>query len=77
MSDSNGMATNDELHNLHGILARAHAKRIADGTATAADLKEAREFLKDNKIQQLAVPGTPMADLAASLPFAGTPDYAQ
>jgi hypothetical protein len=63
-----------ELNALHGALAHEFAKRIREGTATAADLAQARQFLKDNHIEQLAVPGSPISDLAGSLPFAGTPE---
>lgn len=43
-------------------------------TAPAAVLNAARQFLKDNGIETVLTPGTPTADLAASLPFAGSED---
>ena len=47
-------------------------KRIKEGTATAADLSCLRQFLKDNNVESLPVPGSPMAGLLADLPFAGS-----
>lgn len=46
-------------------------RRIREGAATAADLNVARAICKDADIQSLPTPGSAMADLAASLPFAG------
>lgn len=70
MSQSN-KASIGTLNDLHAVWAKTMHKRIAEGTATAADFREAREFLKDNKVQQLELPGTPLHDLSKSLPFAG------
>jgi hypothetical protein len=71
---SDGKAPVEQLNELHGALAKEFRKRIKEGTATAADLAQARQFLKDNHIEQLGVPGTPLDDLAKDLPFAGLPD---
>lgn len=60
-----------ELNELHALVAKSLADRIRSGEATAADLNVARAFLKDNHIEQLNVPGTPIGDLARTLPFAG------
>jgi hypothetical protein len=69
-------ATVKELHELHGILAKEFRKRIQDGTATAADLAQARQFLKDNNVETLATPDNPLGQLGAALtdglPFAGS-----
>jgi hypothetical protein len=46
-------------------------KMIREGTATAADRSCLRQFLKDNNVESLPVPGSPMASLLADLPFAG------
>jgi hypothetical protein len=46
-------------------------RRIREGEATAADLNVARAICKDADIQSLPTPGSVMADLAATLPFAG------
>lgn len=69
---SSGKASIDELHDLHGLLAREFNKRVREGTATAADLAQARQFLKDNNVEQAALPGTPLRSLADSLPFPDT-----
>jgi hypothetical protein len=62
-------ASVDDLNALHGLVARELAKKIRSGEATAADYSVATKFLKDNHIEQLAVAGSPMADLISSLPF--------
>ncbi|NCT81900.1 MAG: hypothetical protein GXC94_02040 [Comamonadaceae bacterium] len=64
-------ATKEALNALHGAFALELAKRIKDGTATAADLSVIRQFLKDNNVEALpGVPDTPMKALTDSLPFA-------
>ena len=69
-------ASTKELDALHGLVARELARKIKSGDFTAADLNVARQFLKDNGVEQAAIPGTPTHDLAASLPFAGGDTYA-
>lgn len=68
-------ASHDELNELHGLVARELARKIRTGDFTAADLNVARQFLKDNGVEQAALPGTPTHDLASTLPFAGTETY--
>jgi hypothetical protein len=68
-------ASIETLNLLHGIVAKKLLEKIRSGKATAADLNVARAFLKDNNIEQAHVPGTPMADLARDLPFAGADTY--
>ncbi len=58
-----------ELDELHALVARTLAKKIASGEATAADINVARAFLKDNNVEALAVPGSPLGALAGTLPF--------
>lgn len=61
---------NEELLNaLHGALANEFLRRIQDGTATAADLSAARQFLKDNGIDSVPKKGDPMHNLMENLPF--------
>jgi hypothetical protein len=75
-------ASNDAMETLHGTLAKALGDIVKDGvtitdregaairvTASAAYLKEVREFLKDNGV--VSLPGTNKAvnHLASSLPF--------
>ena len=52
-------APTDAMEELHASLAKALAKRITDGTATAADLAVAAKFLKDNGVSRLIDPETP------------------
>lgn len=61
-------ATEAAFAAMHAALADALMKRIKDGTATAADLSVARQFLKDNAIQADPVKGSPLGNLADSLP---------
>ena len=68
-------ATNDELDLLHGLVARELARKIKSGDFTAADLNVARQFLKDNGVEQAALPGTPVRSLADSLPFPDVPAH--
>lgn len=65
-------ASNEVLDALHAQLARTLADKIKNGEATAADLSVARQFLKDNGIEAVPTPKSPLADLAGSLPFAGS-----
>lgn len=68
---SQSKATKEALDALHGQLAKALADKIKDGTATAADLAVARQFLKDNGIDALAKGNdTGLDKLRAALPFA-------
>lgn len=62
-------ATIEELNDLHSLVAKSLAEKIRTGEFTAADLNVARQFLKDNGVEQAALPGTPLANLAASVPF--------
>jgi hypothetical protein len=83
------MASSKEaLESLHKALAETLATAITEGIpmkdddtgvitkapAPAALLSVARQFLKDNGIEALAVPGTPVHKLSASLPFTGEDD---
>lgn len=63
-------ASQDALDDLHGALAVALKQKIADGTATAADLNVARQFLKDNGIDSIPTKDNPLGGLLQSLPFA-------
>ena len=67
-------ATDDLLALLHGELASEFLRRIKDGTATAADLSAARQFLKDNGVDAVPRQGSPMGDLIQNLPFEATND---
>jgi len=62
-------AKDELLDVLHGALAKELLRRIEDGTATAADLNAARQFLKDNGIDAVPTQGSPINNLMANLPF--------
>lgn len=62
-------ASQDALERLHNSLVEALVQRIADGTASAADLSVAAKLLKDNGITAEIKPGNPLDQLAGSLPF--------
>lgn len=44
-------ATEDILNTLHGALAAKFIKIVASDTCTAAELAQARQFLRDNNIE--------------------------
>ena len=63
-------ATRDALDEIHHLLAKHIAAKLLDGTATAADMAVARQFLKDNGVDNLPTKGDhPMNDIARHLPF--------
>ena len=68
-------AKDELLEALHGALAEEFLRRIKDGTATAADLSAARQFLKDNGIDAAPKQGSPMNNLMENLPFEATEDH--
>lgn len=70
-------ASIETLHSIHEVLARDHLRVLQSGEATAADRAAAAKFLKDNGVEQAALPGTPLRNLADSLPFAGSDTYTQ
>jgi hypothetical protein len=65
-------ASHDELNSLHAIVAKELIKRMKSGEATASELSVAIKFLKDNGVEQAALPGSPIASLVDSLPFASS-----
>jgi hypothetical protein len=65
-------ASKDALNELHALVAKVLAERLRIGDFTAADVNVARQFLKDNDIQALATPGSPLEGLRSvveGLPF--------
>jgi len=64
--------SDDALHKIYADIHLETAKlllqRIREGSATAADLSVARAILKDNNIVAKPVGGSPLNNLAASLP---------
>lgn len=57
------------LEGLHTLLVQELLRKIKDGSATSADLNVARQMLKDNSIDCAAVEGTPIHQLALTMPF--------
>lgn len=62
-------ATIATLEELHNAVAKELLKRIKSAEAKPADFAAAIKFLKDNGIEAIAAPGTPLGNLAADLPF--------
>lgn len=62
-------ASEEILSALHETLAQKLLARIQDGTATAADLNVARAFLKDNGVDAVPAPQSPLGNLMENLPF--------
>jgi hypothetical protein len=62
-------ASTNALEALHGALAKTLADKIKSGEATAADMAVARQFLKDNGVDAIPTKGSPLGELAESLPF--------
>lgn len=63
------MTEKEILESLHKAIANELVDRIKSGAATAADLSVAVKFLKDNGINAVAAPDSPIANLMANLPF--------
>ena len=70
-----------ELQDLHTELAKVLKKHVSkkytdeegnDAPPPAAILNVARQFLKDNNIDGVAVEGSPLGELAQRLPFSGS-----
>lgn len=70
-------ATKDAMDALHAQLATvlkdgiSELSQAEDKKGLAALMNVARQFLKDNDVTAQAVPESPIANLAAGLPFAG------
>jgi hypothetical protein len=60
---------NEILQLLHTGLAEKLLERVQSGEVTASDLNVARQFLKDNGIDSAPKEGSPLDNLARSLPF--------
>lgn len=57
------------LADLHEALVEELLRRVRSGEATAGDLGVARQMLKDNAVDCIAIPESPLARLALSMPF--------
>jgi hypothetical protein len=79
---SSGTASKELMERLHGALAKEFETMLTEGitvtdkegnaiktSAPAATLNVIRQFLKDNGVEALAAPGTPLGNVAANLPF--------
>ena len=58
----------EKLEQLHEVLTQELLTRIQAGEAAPALLNVARQFLRDNGIESLALPGSPLNDLLSQLP---------
>lgn len=58
----------DILAEMHVGVASGLLRKVKAGTITAAELAIARQFLRDNGISGVPASGTPIGDLADSLP---------
>lgn len=61
-------ASKETMASLHEALAQDLLSRVQSGEASAQELSAAIKFLKDNNIEAVAVSGSPLANLASSLP---------
>jgi len=64
------MSMKETLAQLHTKVAEELLEKIESGAATAADLSVARQFLRDNGIDSLALEGSPIQSLSEIVPFA-------
>lgn len=62
------------LQLLHTGLAEKLLERIQSGEVSASDLNVARQFLKDNGIDSAPKEGSPLENLARTLPFTESED---
>lgn len=62
-------ATDENLGELHEMMALFLKERIASGEATGAEINAAIKFLKDNDISAVAAPNSPLGNLVSSMPF--------
>ena len=61
-------ATEQQFHELHGLVTEDFLKRIKSGEATTQDLKAACDWLKTNDITGVAYEGSPLDKLNKILP---------
>lgn len=68
---SHDKASIKELDTLHSLLAKSMTQRLrkaAEGEPlTAAEWSAVAKFLKDNSVEQVAIPGNPLGDLRGAL----------
>jgi len=62
-------ALEETLKVLHKELAEEFLRRVRSGEASPADLNSARQFLRDNGVDSVAIKGSPLMKLAIALPF--------
>lgn len=61
-------ASEDQFNELHGLVTRELIDRIKSGVATTQDIKAAADWLSKNNVTGLAITGSPLAELFATLP---------
>jgi hypothetical protein len=65
----NSGVTLESFQTLHDALAKTLLKKIQSGECSASDLKEAREFLKDNGIDGVKKEGGALDSLTKAIQF--------
>ena len=61
-------ATEDKFNDLHNLVTDEFLKRVRSGEASTQDLKAACDWLKSNDISGVAYEGSPLDQLASSIP---------
>lgn len=61
-------ATEEQFNELHGLVTNELTARIKSGTATTQDIKTAADWLAKNNVTGIAITGSPLAELFATLP---------
>ena len=61
-------ATETELSELHGMLAKYFKHKLQEGDVTAADLGQIRTFLRDNRIEATIDQNPDMGAIVQTLP---------
>ena len=60
---------NNKLSELHDKLTEKLLEKVNDPECKSSDLNVARQFLKDNNVDNIPVEDSPLAELAKKLPF--------
>ena len=58
-----------DLENLHSELTQKLLEKIRDPDVSASELNVARQFLKDNGVESIAIDTSPLKSLVDELPF--------
>ena len=61
-------ATEDQFNELQSLVTKEFLQRVKSGTASTQDLKAACDWVKSNDISGVAYEGSPLDQLASSIP---------